>query len=290
MITVAPGVSLEVLDFGGSGDAMVLLAGLGDTAHVFDDFAPRLVDHHHVFAITRRGFGASSGPDDGYDLATRVADDMAVIDALHVARAAWIGHSIAGDELTGIGATHADRASALVYVDAAYDHTRQAQSALDGAPDYLPPPPPRELLRDPVKASEYRNSSIGIPFPLGETLAQFVFEPKGVHPRGRRDAGDKILDANHPQDFAAVRVRALVLLAAPSRPDEMMHGFAKLSPADQQAWHDKWWAIHVKMVDDVRANVAAHLAGAKIIDYPHGYHFLFLTSADQVLADVRAFL
>ena len=38
-VTVEPGVQLEVLDFGGSGETMVLLAGGGDNAHVWDDFA-----------------------------------------------------------------------------------------------------------------------------------------------------------------------------------------------------------------------------------------------------------
>jgi hypothetical protein len=38
-VTVAPSVQLEVLDFGGSGKSMVLLTGIGDNAHVWDDFA-----------------------------------------------------------------------------------------------------------------------------------------------------------------------------------------------------------------------------------------------------------
>ena len=63
--TVAPGVSLEVLGTGGTGGPEILLAGLRNTAHVFDDFAPKLIDHYHVVAITRRGFGASSKPADG---------------------------------------------------------------------------------------------------------------------------------------------------------------------------------------------------------------------------------
>jgi non-heme chloroperoxidase len=33
-------VNLEVLDWGGSGRPLVLLAGLGNTAHIFDKFAP----------------------------------------------------------------------------------------------------------------------------------------------------------------------------------------------------------------------------------------------------------
>ncbi|HUB81519.1 MAG TPA: hypothetical protein VMB03_22120 [Bryobacteraceae bacterium] len=59
-------VTLEVLDWGGSGRPLILLAGLGNTAHVFDDFAPKLTPQYHVFGITRRGFGASSSPASGY--------------------------------------------------------------------------------------------------------------------------------------------------------------------------------------------------------------------------------
>jgi len=47
MITVADDVQLEVLDFGGKGRPIVLLAGLGNTAHVFDDFAPKLTGAGH---------------------------------------------------------------------------------------------------------------------------------------------------------------------------------------------------------------------------------------------------
>jgi len=41
-VTVEKGVQLEVLDWGGSGRPVVLLAGGGNTAHVFDGFAPKL--------------------------------------------------------------------------------------------------------------------------------------------------------------------------------------------------------------------------------------------------------
>src|SRR6266851_3669720 len=58
-VTVEKGVRLEVLDWGGSGKPLVLLAGGGDTAHVFDDFAPKLTPSFHVYGITRRGFGES---------------------------------------------------------------------------------------------------------------------------------------------------------------------------------------------------------------------------------------
>jgi pimeloyl-ACP methyl ester carboxylesterase len=55
-------VRLEVLDWGGTGRSLVLLAGGGDTAHIFDDFAPKLTGDFHVYGITRRGFGELSLP------------------------------------------------------------------------------------------------------------------------------------------------------------------------------------------------------------------------------------
>jgi hypothetical protein len=38
-IEVEPGVKLEVLDWGGPGEPVLLLSGHGDTGHIFDDFA-----------------------------------------------------------------------------------------------------------------------------------------------------------------------------------------------------------------------------------------------------------
>jgi pimeloyl-ACP methyl ester carboxylesterase len=57
-ITVDNGVRLEVLDWGGSGRAVVLLAGAGCTAHIFDGFAEKLTDGFHVYGVTRRAVSA----------------------------------------------------------------------------------------------------------------------------------------------------------------------------------------------------------------------------------------
>ena len=62
--TVA-GLRLHFVDWGGSGSAVILLTGLGDSARIFDDFAPLLNRGHRVIAITRRGYGGSASPGDG---------------------------------------------------------------------------------------------------------------------------------------------------------------------------------------------------------------------------------
>ncbi|HEY0726414.1 MAG TPA: alpha/beta hydrolase [Pyrinomonadaceae bacterium] len=120
MVEVEKDVRLEVLDWGGSGRAVVLLAGLGNTAHVFDDVAPRLAKHYRVYGITRRGYGASSVPEQGYGT-DRLADDvLAVIQTLKLKRPIVIGHSIAGLELSSIGSRYADRIGGLLYLDATF--------------------------------------------------------------------------------------------------------------------------------------------------------------------------
>ena len=53
---------------------MVLLAGY-NTAHIYDEIAPKLAKTNHVYGITRRGYGASSRPESGYT-AEHSADDV----------------------------------------------------------------------------------------------------------------------------------------------------------------------------------------------------------------------
>lgn len=119
-VTVDKDVQLEVLDWGGNGRPLILLAGMGNTAHVFDRLAPKLIEHFHVYGITRRGFGASSIPPSGYS-ADRLADDvLEVIEALKLDRPVLAGHSVAGEELSSIGTRHPEKVAGLVYLEAVY--------------------------------------------------------------------------------------------------------------------------------------------------------------------------
>ncbi len=123
-VTVDKDVKLEVLDWGGTGRPVVLLPA-GNTAHVFDDFAPKLTGQYHVYGITRRGYGASSAPppDKANYAADRLGDDViAVLDALKLDRPVLVGHSIAGEQLSSIGSRHPERVAGLVYLDAGYSY------------------------------------------------------------------------------------------------------------------------------------------------------------------------
>ena len=104
----------------GSGRPIVLLAGAGNTAHVFDEFAPRLASAGRVYGITRRGYGASSAPAAGYGVDRLGTDVLQVLDALALERPVLIGHSIAGQELSFLATNHPNRLAGVVYLDGGY--------------------------------------------------------------------------------------------------------------------------------------------------------------------------
>lgn len=139
-ITVEKEVKLEVLDWGGAGRPIVLLTGMGNTAHIFDKFALKLTPTYHVYGITRRGFGASSSPtpDSENYSADRLGDDfLAVCGSLKLNRPVVIGHTIAGEELSSIASRHPEKAAGLIYLDAGYAYAYYDRSRGDMIIDSL---------------------------------------------------------------------------------------------------------------------------------------------------------
>src|SRR5271169_1538931 len=119
-VPVDKGVKLQVLDWGGADkpDTMVLLTGYGDNAHVYDEFAYQFTDYFHVIGITRRGFLPSSQPESGYDVDTRAHDDIEVLKYFGISKAIFVGHSLAGSELSKLGLKYKSYVEKLVYLDA----------------------------------------------------------------------------------------------------------------------------------------------------------------------------
>ena len=59
---------------GGRGSLLLLLAGLGCTAHIFAELAPHLSDRFRVLALTRRGHGLTDTVERGYALQDAAED------------------------------------------------------------------------------------------------------------------------------------------------------------------------------------------------------------------------
>ena len=220
-INVDDGVQLEVLDFGGQGSPILLLPGLGATAHSFDELAPLLARKHRVIAMTRRGTGDSSKPDFGFDTPRLAQDVLEVMDAMKLDKALLVGHSIAGDELTWLGGHHPDRFSGLVYLDAAYDRSGDPK-----APDALrlrelsralppePPRPPQAMLNfDAMTKLLMERGHVRLP--EGELIAFHRLNDPYLAGSASIDARTQqaISAAIQAPDYAAVKIPALAIYA-----------------------------------------------------------------------------
>lgn len=293
LVEVAPGVSLEVIDHGGRGDALIFLAGLGNTGHVFDDFAPAFTGAHHVYAITRRGYGDSSGPATGYDVPTRIADDLAVLDKLGLKRAILAGHSIAGDELTGLAGQHPERVAAVIYIDAAFDQPEgdKVRANLPPHPGMAEPPP--SSRKTPAMLHAAFKEQTGLDVPMGEIYAQanFFADARPTTWKERPDAAAMIIKGVAPVDYSRIQCPALVLYNRPSGPEQSFgNAWAKMDDATRAAWtNDGYPALEGWAVRE-RERVRANLRGAEIIEYPASNHYLFFDKRDELVRDIRAFL
>src|SRR5437867_3139147 len=71
---------------GGSGPAVVLLHGFGDTGDMWAPLAAALAKDHTVVVPDLRGMGLLSHPDGGYDKRTQADDIRAVLTKLNIDR------------------------------------------------------------------------------------------------------------------------------------------------------------------------------------------------------------
>ncbi|HEX5109394.1 MAG TPA: alpha/beta hydrolase [Vicinamibacterales bacterium] len=230
LVAVDGGVQLEVLDWRGSGPALVLLAGLGDTAHVFDDFAQALIPRHRVVGVTRRGFGRSSPSPSGYGFA-RLAEDVArVIATLGLDRPLVIGHSFAGEEMHLLGARHSAAISGLVYVDAAFNRADDFDED-DEVERTLPPPPapgPADLASF-VTLRAFLQRTQGAVGPDAHLRSRYVANDSGAitgpwmpDPTTRQGYTSEMQAARKRYEPERIRVPALAVYAVPKVVDDLM--------------------------------------------------------------------
>jgi pimeloyl-ACP methyl ester carboxylesterase len=114
------GIRLHARDWGGSGQAVVLLHGLASNARIWDGVAPRLTGAGlRVVALDQRGHGASDQPASGYDFGTLVRDLVAALAALEVERPVLVGHSWGANVALQLAADRPGTLAGLALVDGA---------------------------------------------------------------------------------------------------------------------------------------------------------------------------
>jgi pimeloyl-ACP methyl ester carboxylesterase len=292
-VTVDQDVRLEVLDWGGSGRPLVFLAGGGNTAHVFDELAPKLTATHHVYGITRRGFGTSgfSAPENGVD---RLRDDvLAVMDALKLDRPVLVGHSIAGAELSAVATAHPDRVAGLVYLEAGYPYAfgNGKGPAMKEFMDIAGPQPPTPGDSDLASFSamqEWDSRVYGFRMPEAEFRQTWDSTPGGRPLKERDSPGAQmfmtILTGN--RRYPDIPVPALFIFAIPHAPDNWTA--KSTDPAVRQAARKYVAALDV-LADKQAKAVEAGAHTARVVRLA-GAHYIFLSDEPGVLREMRAFL
>lgn len=297
MVETEPGVEIEVLDWGGAGSPLVMLAGLGGTARGFDkDFVKGLQPTFHVYGITRRGYGASSAPvPNGTNYsADRLADDvLVVLDQLHLKKPLLVGHSLAGEELSSIGSRKPDRVAGLVYLDAGYRYALSGPGLNDLQIDtismrrYLAHalndvnPADAKMSADafltelPEFEKELRSysNSLGHAAPMSaDDIAKEEADRKT--PAGRAERA--ILDEE--QRYSSIRCPALVIFAYPHALPTTVTGQARTQKEKSD----------MEFVDQ-RVRLFKTLPDVKIVLLPHATHDVQISKRTEVLQAIDDF-
>lgn len=114
----AHGLDLHVLEWSREGVPLVLLHGLGNEAHLWDDFAPCVAPYYRVLALDQRGHGDSDwDPEGRYDAASMTDDLEAVLDAFEIDRLVLVGFSMGGRVSMTFAGRHPERLAGLVIID-----------------------------------------------------------------------------------------------------------------------------------------------------------------------------
>jgi pimeloyl-ACP methyl ester carboxylesterase len=114
------GVRLHARDWGGNGQAVLLLHGLASNARIWDGVAPRLVGVGlRVIALDLRGHGASDQPGWGYDFTSVGHDLSAALGGLGLERPVLVGHSWGANVALQFAADRPGAVAGLALVDGA---------------------------------------------------------------------------------------------------------------------------------------------------------------------------
>ena len=103
---------------GGTGPAVVLVHGYGDTGDMWAPLAAALVGKHTVIVPDLRGMGLSAVADSGFEKKNQAKDIADVLDSLHIERADVVGHDIGNMVAFAFAERYPERTSSLVMMDA----------------------------------------------------------------------------------------------------------------------------------------------------------------------------
>ena len=266
-VTVDGNVRLEVLDWGGNGRPLLFI-GCYLTGHVYDAIAPKLTDRFHVYALTRRGIGASDHPHKGYGPQRRAEDTLDVIRALRMEKPILAGNSCGGDILHALGAEHPGALGGLVYMDAAEDPTlRMADYPQVPVDEAHMPKSVRQPLHAAFPDAEMRQLA---EYPIDPAIRKAIVEDNQVKP-----------------DYAHIGVPVLAIYRVKTV-DQALKEFEPRTAEERSALFQRYVAGRA-MLEKWEGDLRAGVPGARIVELPGAELYMFLSNEADIVREVRAF-
>jgi non-heme chloroperoxidase len=291
LVTVSPGVRVEVVEWSQAGEPLLLLSGLGRTAHTFDAFAPVFADRYRVVGITRRGWGRSSrSPRYEYGSAVLMADILVVMDSLAIPAAHVVGSSYGGHEATLLAVQYPERVLSLTLLES-YDNSLLA--ATFAGSDSLPPPHESRPPAPPgsLKEAIDRGRALGGGEPVTELCATSRFTPDGryIGPVSSDSVGGYTLLGAMRLTYSAVTRPVLAIYATMRDARDMFPNLATMDSADRA--RATALAVTVRReIDAARVRLRRALPSAHVVEIPGADHAVFRSHPERVIHEMRAFL
>jgi non-heme chloroperoxidase len=295
----ADGIKLHYLDWGGNGPALLFLAGMGCSVHIFDKFAPRFTDAFHVLALDRRGHGDSDYPESGYDADTLTEDLRQFLDALKIDKVILVGHSLAYIELSRFAVLYPERVLKLVFLDAAYEDASPEFKAMmekNPIPKMLPAWPGDyfDTFEDYIETIKRFYPSLAVIW--DEVMEEQTKHTLKTTPEGK--VMDKMSEAefkaindtisNYEPEYSKIRVPVLSFFTH-------QDGSAFLS---SEYMTEEQKALVIDFFQTVRqpynrryfAQFRRHVPHAIVVEIPNGHHYCFIKQEGLVYDEMRKFL
>jgi len=293
------GINLHYLDWGGEGDVLLFLAGMGCNAHIFDDFAPRFTDKFHVMALTRRGHGESDHPETGYDIDTLTEDIHQFLNALGIKKGSLAGHSMASIELSHFAALYPKQVLKLVFLDAAYDRSSEVSKNLRANNPWKSIKPPG-LDVDYFTEEDYFAATKRA-YPSFKPIWTEAMVQQSIHEIIKTPEG-KIIDRMSEDISKAITNTLTSYVPEDSKikaPTLAFFSMSKCLYAISDDWMTEEQKAEIRKYFETvetpwtKENIEQfhkNVPHARIVEIPNGHHYCFIAQEELVYEEMRKFL
>jgi non-heme chloroperoxidase len=268
-ITTSDGTVIYYKDWG-SGPAVVFSHGYPLSSDAWENQMMFLLQQgYRVIAHDRRGFGRSSQPSQGYDYDTFADDLAALVEALDLQQASFIGHSMGGGEIARYIGRHGEkRVSKVALVGAVTPFLLKTTTNPDGVPIEV-----FDGMRAAVQAGRSQwNKDVTMPY--------YSYNRPGVK------VSEGVREEYWRQGMATGILAAYYTLGAFSETD-FREDLKKITVPTLIVHGSDDQIVPIEISGNLTAKIVKN---SKLVVYEGGSHGLLMTQKDKLNADLLAFL